>query len=158
MTWTIQGGWVFITACCALAAISSPARLDPGINFYIGLSLWVFGFVIEVIADLQKSAFKADSANDNKFIQSGLWAWSRHPNYFGEIVLWTGIAVMAYPVLQGWQIVTLISPLFVVFLLTFVSGVRMLEARAEKQWGDDPEYRKYKANTPALMLWPPSQQ
>ncbi len=155
MTWTLQGTWVFITACCALAAIVSPQAVPLGLSFWGGLTLWIFGFAVEVIADRQKSAFRADPANANKFINTGLWAWSRHPNYFGEIVLWCGIAMMAAPILVGWQLATLISPLFVVVLLTFISGVRMLENRANKQWGDDPDYQAYKRSTPTLVLMPP---
>ena len=155
MTWTIQGAWVFITASCALAAMSSTQRIDLDLYSYIGLGLFVFGFAIEVMADQQKSNFKKNPDNANQFICTGLWAWSRHPNYFGEIVLWCGIAMLAYPNLQGWQIVTLISPLWVVFQLTQISGVKMLERRAEKQWGQDPEYQAYKRSTPALLLWPP---
>lgn len=157
MTWTLQATWVFITACCALAAITSSARVPLGSVFYIGMALWVFGFAIEVIADRQKSAFRADPQNAGQFINQGLWAWSRHPNYFGEIVLWCGIAVMATPALAGWQFVTLISPLFVVFLLTRVSGIPMLEARGQKEWGNDADYQAYVRNTPSLMLWPPRQ-
>ena len=103
-------------------------------------------------ADRQKRQFRADPANADRFITSGLWAWSRHPNYFGEIVLWSGIAVIALPALSGWQLLTLLSPVFVWFLLTRVSGVRMLEASAEKRWGDDPDYRRYASRTPALLL------
>lgn len=158
MTWTLQGTWVFVTACCALAAITSTSVLPVGFLFWMGLVLWIFGFTIEVIADRQKTAFRAEPENQNRFIRTGLWAWSRHPNYFGEIVLWMGVALMAAPALSGGQFVTLISPLFVVFLLTFVSGVRMLEARGNKQWGDDPEYQQYKAQTPVLMLWPPAKK
>jgi len=155
MTWTLQGTWVFITACCALAAITSAQSVPIGTPFWIGLALWVFGFVVEVTADQQKTAFRSKPENADRFITTGLWAWSRHPNYFGEIVLWLGIAIMSYPALIGWQLVTLISPLFVVVLLTFISGVRMLENRAEKAWGEDPDYQAYKRSTPVLMLWPP---
>ncbi len=155
MTWTLQGTWVFVTACCALAAICSPRVVALDLTLSLGLMLWTCGFVLEVVADRQKSAFKADPANAGRFITTGLWAWSRHPNYFGEIVLWLGVAVMAYPVLQGWQMATLISPVFVVVLLTFISGVRMLENRADREWGDDADYQAYKRKTPVLMLWPP---
>ena len=155
MTWTLQGTWVFVTACCALAAITAAHSVPVSTPFWIGLALWVFGFAIEVVADRQKSAFRSNPDNAYRFISTGLWAWSRHPNYFGEIVLWLGIAVMSYPVLVGWQLLTLISPLFVVVLLTFISGVRMLEARAQKTWGDEPDYQAYKRSTPTLMLWPP---
>jgi steroid 5-alpha reductase family enzyme len=155
MTWTLQGTWVFITASCALAAITSTARAPAEATLWLGLAVWVFGFAVEVIADRQKSAFRDNPDNADRFITTGLWAWSRHPNYFGEITLWVGIAVMAYPALQGMQVFTLVSPLFVVLLLTAISGVRMLENRANKRWGDDPEYQAYKRKTPSLMLWPP---
>ena len=120
-----------------------------------GLVLWIAGFAIEVIADRQKTEFRADPANQDKFITHGLWAWSRHPNYFGEIMLWCGIAVISYPALVGLQIFTLISPIFVVVLLTAIPGVRMLETRGNRKWGDDPEYQAYKRATPVLVMWPP---
>lgn len=154
--WMLQGLWVTITAGAALAAMTSGAKQDLGIVGVVGLALWVVGFVIEVIADRQKSAFRADEANDGRFITTGLWAWSRHPNYFGEITLWLGIAILATPALADWQIATLISPLFVFVLLTRISGVPLLERRGLKRWGDDPEYQSYLATTPVLMLRPPS--
>jgi steroid 5-alpha reductase family enzyme len=126
--------------------------------FYIGVVLWLVGFLIEVIADQQKSAFRAEPANSTRFISTGLWAWSRHPNYFGEILLWLGITLMAFPVLQGGQLITLISPIFVFVLLNYISGVRMLEARAHKLWGDEPDYQAYRRNTPSLMMWPPKKK
>ena len=155
MTWTLQGAWVFITASAALGALTSSVATELGVVFYLGLALWLIGFVIEVVADQQKTAFRADPANANAFITTGLWAWSRHPNYFGEITLWVGVAIMALPALQGNQLFLMLSPLWVIFLLTAVSGIRMLENRGRKQWGDDPEYQAYVNKTPALMLWPP---
>ena len=155
MTWTLQGLWVFLTASCALAAITHPGTAYLGAIVWIGVAMWIAGFAIEVIADNQKTAFRADPENAGKFITTGLWAWSRHPNYFGEILLWTGIAVIAWPELQGGQYITLISPIFVAFLLTKVSGVRMLEARANRQWGKDPAYIEYRKNTPSLIPSPP---
>ena len=120
-----------------------------------GIAIWSVGFVIEVVADRQKSNFKADPSNEGEFIDTGLWAWSRHPNYFGEITLWLGMAVLAVPVLSGWQWVTLVSPLFVTLLLTRVSGIPMLEKRADDRWGSDPDYRRYKEQTPVLIPRPP---
>ncbi|MEL7296285.1 MAG: DUF1295 domain-containing protein [Pseudomonadota bacterium] len=155
MTWTLQGLWVLLTAACALAIITSETRVPMEILGWVGAGIWLVGFLIEAIADRQKSAFKSDPDNHGKFITTGLWSWSRHPNYFGEIVLWVGVAVMALPVLQGWQWVTLISPVFVTFLLTKVSGIPMLEARAEERWGDDPEFRRYTDNTSVLVPLPP---
>ena len=121
----------------------------------LGVTLWGAGFAIEVVADAQKRAFRADPANRGRFITTGLWAWSRHPNYFGEITLWVGIAVIAAPALSGWQYLTLVSPLFVTLLLTKVSGIPLLEARGRRNWGDDPDYRDHLARTPVLVPRPP---
>lgn len=153
--WTLQGLWVVLTAACALAIITGGERQPLGWIGYLGLAIWAAGFAIEVIADRQKSAFKSDSTNRGKFITTGLWAWSRHPNYFGEIVLWSGMAILAIPILSGWQWVVLISPVFVTLLLTKVSGVPLLEERADERWGDDPEYQRYREQTPVLILRPP---
>ena len=155
MTWTIGGLWVFLTMAAGLAAITSNVTAPIGIISYIGIALWIFGFSIEVIADKQKRIFKKQPNKEKEFITSGLWAWSRHPNYFGEITLWFGLTLIALPVLSGWQLVTLISPIFVYILLTRISGVTMLEARGMKKWGDDPEYLNYIKDTPKLMLRKP---
>jgi len=155
MTWTLQGLWVFLTLSCALAAITSVATKPLGVVAALGTAVWVAGFAIEVAADRQKSAFRADPAHRDRFITSGLWAWSRHPNYFGEILLWAGIALVAVPVLSGWQLATLISPVFVFVLLTRISGIPLLESRAKRKWGDDPAFIAYKERTPALVPRPP---
>ena len=152
MTWTLQGLWVSLCSMCALTAISSNTGIVTNAFFYIGLALFILGFSIEVMADMEKSAFKAIQDNKDKFITTGLWARSRHPNYFGEIVLWTGIAVMSFSSLEGLQYLTLISPIFTYLLLVYVSGVRMLEARGDLKWGDDPEYQDYKKRTPVLFI------
>ena len=156
LTWTIQGLWVTFSLAAALAAITSELRLELGFFELIGLLVWTFGFVVEVIADRQKSQFKADPANEGKFINVGLWSWSRHPNYFGEIVLWIGVAMIAFPALLGWQLITLISPIFITLLLTKISGVPMLEARADEKWGEQEDYEAYKAKTSILIPRPPS--
>ena len=154
--WTLQGLWVTLTLAAALAAITSSVRKDLGIFALIGTLVWAAGFAIEAAADVQKSHFRADPANKGTFIHSGLWAWSRHPNYFGEITLWIGVAVIALPVLRGWQYVTLISPVFVTLLLTRVSGVPLLEKRADEKWGGQGEYEAYKERTPVLIPRPPA--
>lgn len=155
MAWVVQGLWIVLTAGAALAAITSGAKADFGVLGVIGLLIWIIGFSIETVSDRQKTAFKNDSSMDGKFIDVGLWAWSRHPNYFGEITLWTGMAVLAIPALQGWQYLTLISPVFVTVLLTRVSGLPMLEKRADKKWGGQPDYEAYKSSTPVLIPRPP---
>jgi len=154
-TWTLQGLWVSLTLAAALAAITTSVRKELGAVALVGLVVWVAGFAVEAAADVQKSRFRADPANKGAFIHAGLWSWSRHPNYFGEIVIWIGVAVVALPVLQGWQYVTLISPVFVILLLTRVSGVPLLEKRADEKWGGQDDYEAYKARTSVLVLRPP---
>lgn len=156
LAWTLQGLWVVLTAAAALAVITGGVREPLGLLGYLGIAVWTVGILIEIVADRQKSKFKADPDNDGKFINVGLWSWSRHPNYFGEIVLWTGMAIIAIPVLHGWQWVTLISPVFVAFLLIKVSGIPMLEEKADERWGGLDEYEKYKRETPVLVPKPRS--
>lgn len=155
VTWTLQALWVLLTASSALAAMTTDRPESLGRFAGIGVAIWVLGFSVEVVADRQKRRFRADPGNDNQFIQSGLWSWSRHPNYFGEILLWCGVAVVAFPVLSGWQHLTLISPIFVYLLLTRVSGIPLLEARGRQKWGHRPEYRAYMARTARLLPRPP---
>jgi len=155
MTWTLQGLWVSLTLAAALAAITTTVRKDLDVFAVAGFLVWAAGFAIEATADRQKSRFRVDPANRGRFISTGLWAWSRHPNYFGEIVLWVGVAIIALPVLRGWQWVTLISPVFVTLLLTRVSGVPLLEKKADAKWGGAADYEAYKARTPVLVPRPP---
>lgn len=157
MTWTLQALWVLLTAACALAIITGGTREPIGWIGMLGITIWFVGFTIEVIADQQKSAFKKDPANAGKYISTGLWSWSRHPNYFGEMLLWFGIAVISLPILTGWQWLCLISPLFVYLLITHVSGVNKLEQKAEERWGADPAYQTYKKTTSQLFPRPPRQ-
>lgn len=149
--WTLQALWVSLTAAAALIAITSNQRKALGVFAFIGLAVWLIGFLIEVVADNQKRQFKKDPKNKGRFIQTGLWAHSRHPNYFGEIMLWTGVFIVAAPVLQGWQWVAIISPIFVYLLLTKISGVPGLEAKAEQKWGGEADYEAYKSSTPVLV-------
>ena len=154
-TWTLQGLWVTLTLAAALAAITTTERVGIGTVTAIGLLVWVAGFGLEVVADAQKSRFRADPANKGRFIHTGLWSWSRHPNYFGEILLWVGVAIVALPVLRGWQWVTLISPVFVALLLLRVSGVPLLEKSADEKWGGQLDYEAYKHRTSLLVPRPP---
>ena len=158
LTWTLQGLWVCLTLAAALAAITAGTREPLGFPAFIGLALWLIGFGFEATADAQKRRFRSDPSNRDEFIRTGLWKWSRHPNYFGEILLWTGIAVIAAPVLRGWQWATMISPIFVALLLTRVSGIPMLEKRADDKWGGQPEYESYKRDTSILIPLPPRRE
>jgi len=149
--WTIQGLWVTFTIAAALVAITTTNRKELDIFAILGFLVWVFGFAMEVVADSQKRRFSANPDNKGKFIQTGLWSRSRHPNYFGEIMLWIGIAVITLPVLQGWQWVALISPIFVTLLITRVSGIPLLEKKADQKWGGQADYETYKKRTPVLI-------
>jgi steroid 5-alpha reductase family enzyme len=149
--WTLQGLWVTLTGAAALAAITSVNRKAIDLWAGAGFLVWVGGFVMEVVADTQKRRFSARPANRGRFITTGLWSRSRHPNYLGEITLWIGIALIAVPVLQGWQWVVLISPLFVAVLLIRVSGIPLLEQKADRRWGGQEEYEAYKRRTPVLI-------
>ena len=151
MTWTLQGMWVFICSSAALVAIANPTGVPINIVFIIGLALFVLGFVTEIIADNQKSAFRSIPENKDVFINEGLWARSRHPNYFGEITLWTGITVMGISTFEGMNYLALFSPIFSYLLLNYVSGVRMLEYRGQKKWGHLDAYKVYKESTPKLI-------
>ena len=155
MTWTLGGLWVLVTFAAGLAAITSATDKPLGLVGYLGIGLWLFGMFVEVLADHQKTQFRANTDNADRFVNTGLWAWSRHPNYFGEIVLWLGVSLVALPVLSGWQLATMISPLFVYVLLTKVSGITLLERRGMSKWGSDPAYKGYLESTPILMLRPP---
>lgn len=149
--WTIQGLWVSVTAAAAWIAISSSRAVGIDGFAVAGAILWLAGFAVEVVADRQKSRFRADPANRGRFISTGLWSRSRHPNYFGEILLWIGVAVIALPVLEGWQWIGLLSPVFVAVLILRVSGVPLLEAKADAKWGGQPDYEAYKRTTPVLL-------
>lgn len=151
MAWTLQGLWVVLTLAAALAAITGEGSRPLGVLALVGAVIWGLGFSIEVIADRQKSRFRADPANRGRFIRTGLWARSRHPNYFGEITLWAGVALVALPELSGWRYLTLISPFFVYVLLTKGSGIPLLEERADGRWGGEPDYEAYKERTPILV-------
>ena len=149
-TWMLQGLWVTVTAGAALAALSSGRSVPLNIVDGIAMALWLSGFAVEVIADRQKRQFRQAHGSDT-FITTGLWSLSRHPNYFGEIILWTGIALLTLPVLDGGQYLTLVSPLFVYLLLVRISGIPLLENKANRRWGNDPAYITYRKNTPALV-------
>tara|TARA_B100000029_G_scaffold264677_2_gene260851 strand:+ start:3974 stop:4816 length:843 start_codon:yes stop_codon:yes gene_type:complete len=149
MTWTLQGTWVVVTTAPVVTVIGDGSSQPLGLIEIVGLLIWLGGFSIEIIADDQKKKFRLSGSDT--FIQTGLWNRSRHPNYFGEIVLWTGLALAAFPSLDRFQLLTLISPLFVWALLVKISGIPMLEAKAERKWGSERSYVEYKSRTPMLV-------
>ena len=153
--WTLQGLWITFTMAPALAGITSAKPEPIGALALFGTQIWLTGFLLEAIADHQKSAFKKDPENRDSFIQSGLWSISRHPNYLGEIILWVGVSIVAIPVLQGWQWAMLSSPFFVALLLIRVSGIPLLEKKADEKWGGQSDYESYKKRVAVLVpkIW-----
>ena len=153
--WTLQGLWVSFTLAAALAAMT--VEQPDTYNAYdlagliLGILVWILGFSFEAIADYQKNKFRSVPENKGKFINTGLWSISRHPNYFGEITIWLGIALIALPSLETWRFITLISPVFVIILLTLISGIPLLEKRADEKWGGQEDYERYKEDTPVLI-------
>jgi len=151
MAWTFQGMWVSLCSMCALTAIASKNGVVQNSFFYVGMFVFIFGFVVEMIADWQKSIFRKNPENKNQFISHGLWSYSRHPNYFGEITLWLGISIMSFSSLSSWQYITLISPLFTYILLVYISGVRILEISGMEKWGHLESYQEYVRTTSSLF-------
>ena len=148
MTFMLQGMWVFMCIFPALIVISS---FNSEINNYaiVGSIVWLFGFLFEIIADNQKSNF--NKFNKGEFISNGLWSITRHPNYFGEFILWLGITIASLGYIDNYKYVLLLTPIFVYLLLTRVSGVNLLEDIGEKRWGNSKEYQKYKEKTPLFF-------
>jgi steroid 5-alpha reductase family enzyme len=151
MAWTIQGLWVVLTSAPVIASMTSPSLSTFHPLITVGGVFWVIGMSVEVVADRQKTRFRSDPNNKDKFISSGLWGIVQHPNYAGEILLWSGLAVMAIPQLSGLQYGTLISPIFVFVLLRFISGVPLLAEKSQKRWGELPEFQEYVRKTPLLL-------
>lgn len=154
VAWTLQGVWVFLTLIPINILNQNGDNTSLNVFDFIGLPLWGIGFLFETIADMQKSYFRSKPENQSKWISSGLWSISRHPNYFGEITLWTGVALSSFGGLsyQDWRsYLVFISPLFTSFLLNFVSGIPLLENKSDKLYGDNEEYKKYKKRTPVLI-------
>ncbi len=151
--WMGQAAWVVFTAGSSILAILSPVEAKLETVVFIGIFLWWSGFLIEVIADYQKRKFRETSNPKTKFISTGLWARSRHPNYFGEITLWVGMSVISLSSLSGIEYVTaIVSPFFVYLLLVKLEGVPMLERIADERYGEFSDYQEYKANTPVVMM------
>lgn len=153
MAWTLQGVWVFFTMLPVLMLHQASEDFAFNVLDYVGIPLWAVGWLFEIISDYQKSAFRKLAENRDKFIYTGLWSISRHPNYFGEILLWIGIALSAFGGLgmRPKAAFVFISPIFVALLLIFVSGIPLLEQKSDKKFCDNDLYLQYKKTTPTLV-------
>ena len=150
--WSLQGLWIFVTMNVVIV-INSQSGTSPELTAWdaMGVVLWTAGFCVEVVADRQKSAFNAKPENEGRWIDEGLWSISRHPNYLGEILLWSGIALFGVPCFSGLEWAAWVSPVFVYLLLTKVSGVPILDRRGLEKWGEEPGYLEYRSTTPLLF-------
>ena len=150
IAWILQGLWVFICLLPVIIMVSSSKSTN--ILFILpGVLLWVIGWSVEVVSDIQKTRFNSNSKNKGNFISTGLWSISRHPNYFGELILWIGITIIALPTFSGLQYLGCITPLFVYLLLNKISGVNLLEEIANNRWGNNSNYQEYKIKTPVFF-------
>ncbi|XP_021740621.1 uncharacterized protein LOC110706930 isoform X2 [Chenopodium quinoa] len=154
--WIFQAVWVW-TVSLPVTIVNASDK-DPSIRAVdiIGWIMWSIGFSIEATADQQKLSFKNSPSNRGKWCNVGVWKYSRHPNYFGEIFLWWGIFISSIPVLVGAEWLVIIGPVFLTLLLLFVSGLPLLEASADKKFGSVEEYRQYKKVTSPLVPLPPA--
>jgi len=155
MSWSIQALWAFLVSLPVLIMItkSGPQPELQALDI-VGWSLWAKGFLIEIVADHQKERFRHRADSDQTWIDEGLWSHAQHPNYFGEILLWTGICLSGVHCYEGAEWLALLSPVFVYLILTQVSGIPMVRERCEEKWGDDPGYWAYRRRTHVLIPWP----
>jgi steroid 5-alpha reductase family enzyme len=153
--WLLQAISVAVIMLPVSYLLGRDAAPGFGIWALAGAFVWLVGLVIEAVADAQKSAFKAKSENRERFIANGMWRYSRHPNYFGEILVWWGLFLYAVPFLHGAAFAVIAGPLFITLLLLFGTGIPPLERSAAAKHGDDPAYRDYKRRTSILVPLPP---
>ena len=142
----LQGFFLFLIVLPVLIINKGSGSLLGWLDL-AGIAVWLFGFYFEAIGDAQLAQFIKNPANKGKLMQSGLWAYTRHPNYFGEVTQWWGIWLIALSVPYGWP--TVIGPLTITFLLLKISGVPMLEKKMSK----NPNFEKYKRSTNMFVPW-----
>jgi len=146
----LQGLVVFIVALPITLSLAFPASEPSRLLFVLGVIIWCVGFFFETIGDYQLDRFLKNPANKGTIMTTGLWKYSRHPNYFGESTMWIGIAVAASG-LSTLPLLGFVSPLLITFLLLKVSGVPLLEKRFE----GNPAWEAYKARTSVFVPLPP---
>jgi steroid 5-alpha reductase family enzyme len=153
--WLLQAITVAVVMLPVSYLLDQDQPSGLGVWSIAGAAVWLVGLLIEAVADAQKAAFRAKEENRGRFVASGLWRYSRHPNYFGEMLVWWGLFVYTVPVLHGAAFAVVIGPVFITLLLLFVSGIPPLERSADQKYGSDAAYRDYKRRTSILVPLPP---
>lgn len=144
----LQGALLFLIVLPVLF-INQSAGKAFGVLDFVGLMVWILGFFFESVGDAQLARFIKDSANKGKLIQSGLWRYTRHPNYFGEVTMWWGIWLIALSVPNS--LIGIIGPITITFLILKVSGIPMLEKKME----ENPAFESYKKRVSIFFPLPP---
>lgn len=154
--WSLQALWVWTVSLPVTVLNASSRSVGLGVTDFVGWAMFVFGLTFEAVADQQKLKFKQTEASNGRWTDVGVWKWTRHPNYFGEMILWTGAFVSACRVFVGVDWIAALGPVFIILLLLFVSGIPLLEQSADKKHAGKDEYRTYKNRTSVLFPIPPS--
>lgn len=150
--WLLQGVTVWVVLLPALFLMSTPFTLEFNWITVLGLLIAFTGLLIETFADMQKFKFKSDDANRGKWIDTGLWRYSRHPNYLGEIMMWVGVFLFVLPFINNIELLSIVSPLFIAYLLLNVTGIPTLERKYEERYKGNKEYASYKKRTGRLLF------
>ncbi len=153
--WLFQALTIWVIMLPSTYILSQPQLIHFNLTFWTGIIIFCLGLLIETVADWQKFVFKNNPINKGKWIESGIWKYSRHPNYFGEMTLWWGIFILTLGWQNSWSYLTIIGPIFITFILLKVSGIPLLEKRYEKKYKDNPDYQAYKNSTNLLIPWWP---
>ncbi len=151
--WLGQGVAVWVIMLPVTIWFAASGNWTPWMS--LGGTVWVIGLTIETIADAQKFAAKGRPGGDKRWMTTGLWKYSRHPNYFGELLCWWGVFLFVAGNYTGWAWTGLIGPLSITWILLKVTGIPTLEASADKKWGGDPAYRAHVQRTSRIIPWPP---
>lgn len=152
--WSLQAVSIWLILLPAIVALSTIKNPQLDLIAYLGIFVWFFGFIIETIADYQKYQYKNLENKPQEWISEGLWKYSRHPNYFGEMLVWWGIFIFVIPILNSWLWFTILGPFYITFILLFVTGIPPLEKKYAEKYADNKDYLLYKNRTSILIPFP----
>lgn len=151
--WLLQAVAVWAVMLSVYGIINRPGMDTIPWYFFAGIPFALLGLLVETVADLQKYTFKSKPEGKGAFMRTGIWKYSRHPNYFGDMLFWWSISFPGLFLFKGFEFLYFLGPLFISLLLRFVSGVPLLEKSAKEKWGDDPEFQEYQKTTSLVIPW-----